>query len=367
MPNSEDMKCSFKLIAALALPLMLAACSGKTEKWGVNGKIDGAEGRMAYLESVNNGYWSAIDSVEVASDATFAFEQPRAEYPDIYRLTIDGRSVYFPIDSTETVNVAASLDGLDNSSVISGSVSADLMQKVNDRIAGALAASGNAAAAVADIQLKRDLAEMLQSNWGGIVAYYAINKTVGDQPLFDPASSFDRRVITAVANNIDESDPRANMLKNRSITNQNLYGSNRSIVVEETLFPEISLRDKDGNNRSLTEEWEKGKVMVLNFTVYGADESPAFNVILSEAYEKFKNSGMEIYQVVCDNDEYLWLNAAKNIPWISVYNAPAQAAQVLSRYNVGSVPTTFVISRDGQKIERVDDISKLQNVLAKFF
>lgn len=359
------MKITFRHIAVIALPLMLASCADKAEKWGVGGKIDGAEGRLAYLESVNNGHWSVIDSVEVGPDATFAFEMPRAEFSDIYRLTVDGRSLYFPIDSTETVNVAATLDGFDTSSTISGSISADLMQKINSRIDNAVAA-GSAISAVSDTLLKRDLAGMLQANWGGIVAYYTINKTVGNLPLFDPARSFDRRVINAVANNFAPSDPRANMLKNQSLANRNLYGSTRSIVVEEMLFPEISLRDKEGNTRSLIGEWEKGKVMVVNFTVYGADESPAFNLILSEAYNKYKDRGMEIYQVVCDNDEYLWLNAAKNIPWISVYNTPAQAAQVLSRYNVGSVPTTFVISRDGQKIERVEDISTLQNVLAKF-
>lgn len=360
------MKSSFRLISAVSLPLMLAACSDKADNWGVEGKIDGAEGKIVYLESVNNGHWSAIDSVEIASDATFAFEKPRAEFSDIYRLTVDGRSLYFPIDSTETVNVAATLVGFDTSSTISGSSSADLMQKVNRRIDSAVAA-GSAISAISDTLLKRDLAEMLQANWGGIVAYYTINKTVGNLPLFDPARSFDRRVINAVANNFASSDPRANMLRNRSLANQNLYGSTRSIVVEEMLFPEISLRDKEGNTRSLKEEWEKGKVMVVNFTIYGVDESPTFNLVLSDAYNKYKDRGMEIYQVVCDNDEYLWLNAAKNIPWISVYNAPAQAASVLSRYNVVSVPTTFVISRDGQKIERVEDISTLQNVLAKFF
>ncbi len=354
------------IVYAISAAALLSACSG-AERWKVEGKIDGAEDKVMYLESVNNGLWSVIDSVALAADGKFALEADRAMYPDVYRLSIDGRSIYFPIDSTETVTVAAAMADFDTAYTLSGSTSADMMNEVNARINKALAEGSDIAG---DSLLKRDIAGILQRDWGSIVAYYAINKSVGTTPLFDPALKFDRRIINAVANNYanNPDDPRAGMLRKATLNNRMLYeGAKKEMAVSEMLFPEIELKDKTGTPRSLTAEWEKGRVMVLNFTLYGAKESPAFNIALAEVYDRYKDQGLEIYQVVCDDDEYLWLNSAKNIPWISVYNAPSKAANALLRYNVGAVPTTFIISRDGQTLERVENLSDLKQAVAKFF
>ncbi|MDE7135791.1 MAG: AhpC/TSA family protein [Muribaculaceae bacterium] len=354
------------IVYAITAAALLSACSG-AERWKVEGKIDEAQDKVMYLESVNNGLWSVIDSVSLTADGTFSLAADRALYPDIYRLSIDGRSIYFPIDSTETVTIAATLPDFDTAYTLSGSTSAEMMNEVNARINKAIADGSDIAG---DSLLKRDVAGILQRDWGSIVAYYAINKSVGTTPLFDPSLKFDRRIINAVANNYanNPDDPRAAMLKKTTLNNRMIYeGTKKRMEVNEMLFPEIELKDKTGTPRSLTKEWEKGKVMVLNFTLYGAQESPAFNIALAEVYDRYKDQGLEIYQVVCDDDEYLWLNSAKNIPWISVYNAPAKAADALLRYNVGAVPTTFIISRDGRTLERVEKMSDLPQAVAKFF
>lgn len=354
------------IVYALSAAAMLSACSGP-EHWKVEGSVEGAEDKVMYLESVNNGLWSVIDSVALTADGKFAIEAQRALHPDIYRLTIDGRSLYFPIDSTETVTVSAAMPDFDASYTLSGSASAEMMNEVNARIAKAVASGSSIAA---DSLLKRDIASIIQRDWGSIVAYYAINKRVGSAPLFDPSQKFDRRIINAVANSYanNPDDPRAGMLKNASLSNRVIYeGVQSPVQANEILFPEIELKDRNGQARSLTKEWEKGRVMVLNFTVYGAKESPTFNIALADIYNRYKDQGLEIYQVVCDDDEYLWLNSAKNIPWISVYNVPSKSAETLMSYNVGAVPTTFIISRDGRKVERVENLSELSSAVAKFF
>lgn len=353
------------IIYTLSAASLLAACSG-TEKWSVDGNVNGAADKTIYLEVAHNGNWAVIDSASIGSDGSFNIKAPRPAYPEIYRLTIDGRSAYIPVDSTETLTLEATLDNFDNGYTVAGSPSADKLTAINRRVNQAVAAGSKISG---DSALKRDVANLLQNDWGGIVAYYAINKSVGSEALFDPSNSFDRRVINAVANiytSQSPDDPRTALLKNMSLTNRMMYGTSRQMKVEETLFPEIELNDQHGNPRSLTKEWEKGRVIVLNFTVYGAKESPAFNMALANLYRQYKDLGLEIYQVACDDDEYLWLDAAKNIPWISVYNLPSKAGNALLRYNVSSVPTTFVISRDGQSLQRVDDIDKLTSTVAKF-
>lgn len=362
-------KPNYKFILALGAVLVTAASCSTKEQWKVSGTIDGAAGETIMLETVDNGTWYAIDSIVATDGGSFSFAQDRRAFPDIYRITIAGRSLYFPIDSTETVTVSANITDFDLNYKISGSLSADMMQSVNDKISEAIARHGSQAIE-GDSILKRQVAEILQANWAGIVSYYAINKSVGDTPLFDPSRPFDRRIINAVANMYSTqrpNDPRTALLKNISLENRRTYytGAPSRVYANEIPFMELSLTDKDGTQRSLTEEWEKGKTIILNFILLNVPEAPAYNIALGRVYDEYKDRGVEIFQVGCDEDEFAWRSAAKNLPWITVYNTQKDGASNLMKYNVTSIPATFVISADGNKMERVDNVKDLSSVVTK--
>ena len=353
------------IIASAAIAL--AGCSGK-EQWKVAGSIYGAEGKTIVLESVNNGNWTAIDSATISDEGAFAINSDRQAHPDIYRLTVDGRSLYFPIDSVETINVETSLADFDTNYKLSGSRSADMMQAANDRIMASLKANGENTLPT-DSVLKRDLANLITADWTNIVSYYLINKTIGTTPLFDSSINFDRKIINGVANQYAQQlpdDPRTEMLKNRSLQNQRIYNSStgHKLYAEEIPFVDIALRDRDGNSRSLAEEWKKGKVIVLNFNSLTSEGAPAYNVRLSKIYDKFKDRGLEIYQVAVGDDEFAWSQAAKNLPWISVYQ-PSTDASALVSYNVAVIPTTFVIDRTGDTMTRVENVDQIESEVAK--
>lgn len=105
--------------------------------------------------------------------------------------------------------------------------------------------------------------------------------------------------------------------------------------------------------------------MILNFTAYATEWSPAFNVELNKVYEKYRQQGLEIYQVSVDENEYAWKQTAKNLPWITVLNNVAEGGKVLQQYNVGALPTTFVFNRNGELVQRVLDIDDLDSAVAK--
>ena len=128
---------------------------------------------------------------------------------------------------------------------------------------------------------------------------------------------------------------------------------------------EINLFDNAGKAHSLLELTESGKVVLLNFTAYTAEDSPAFNVALNKVYEKYHQQGLEIYQVSVDNDEYTWKQTAKNLPWITVLNNIADGGEVLNKYNVVSIPTIFLFNRNGELVSRVTDINTLDSEIAR--
>lgn len=353
--------------ASLAL-LAVTALSCSKAQWAVEGKIDGAAGKELILESASEtGNWYGIDTVTVAGDGSYRFSRMPQGHADIFRLRIGTETAYFPIDSIETVTLNGKYPGLATGYTLAGSDEALTMQRANQ-----LVDSASAANALADSNFKRELAKIVMRNPAGMTAYYTIFRHVGDTPLYDPAIKADNRIIGAVANafaNSRPADPRTKMLTALFLRNRPVNPAATpadTLVAVEISLPEIALRDAAGRMRSLTDEASKGKVVVLSFTAYSAAESPAINLALGKIYNANKANGLEIYQIGFDDDEYLWRQSAKNIPWIAVYNSSADGIDALRDYNVGALPATFVINRRGELVERVNDLSQLQAVVAKY-
>lgn len=359
------------IASSVLAALSLISCGEK--QWTVKGQIDGAEGKSIVLETSDNGWWYPIDTAEVKSSGSFSLGYKAKGYPDIYRLNLDGKKMYFPIDSLETVTVTTTADGFDRDYIISGSPAADMMMTIDRKVSDVVKAKGEAAVA-SDSLLKREIGSMLLSDPSGVVAYYIINKRVGNTLLYNPSNKSDLRIIGAVANAFTElrpNDPRTQYLKNMFLSNRRAMLPTESFVndtvyVNETPLIDIELSDYTGETHSLRELASQGKVVVLNFTLYGAEQSPAYNIELAKIYNKRKSSGFEIYQVSVDEDEFMWKQTAKNLPWITVYNSPVTGAANLVNYNVRTLPTMFVINRKGELVERVDDLSKLDAVLSKY-
>lgn len=342
-----------------AATILLAGCSS-SPKWKVDGHAtESAKGEKAYLQTAVNGQWTTIDSVAISDDLTYTFTGAAPKYPDIYRISIGDASVYFPIDSIDDITI-------DAAGRIAGSSSADMMQRINDLIANAPAPTPGSGF---DEATKREIAKVMAEDLGGIAAYYAINKSIGNTPLWNPANKFDKRIIGGVATQFmtrRPTDPRTALLQNAALTSLRLYSDNPGRVeAREIPFIEINLRDSKGSQQSLTELWSKNRVTILNFTLLTPAESAAYNKALNDVLEKYSGRGVAIYQVGCDDDEFAWEKAAANLPWTAVYSSPLHDAQTLVSYNIASLPTTFVISHDGERMERVDDIAKLDATVAR--
>ncbi len=357
------------IVPAVAFIALLTAtsCGKKSNQWSIDGRIDGADGQVMLLEASDNGRWYAIDSVELTKNGSFSFSHDATGYPDIYRLRLGEKTLYFPIDSIETVTVVTNANAFDSEYTLAGSESAEMLMQVDRRVMDVIARRG-AGAISTDSLLKRDLGTMLLGNPSGIVSYYIINKKIGGKSIFNPADKADLRVIGAVANAFNTyrpNDPRTSYLRN-------LYLSNRTVTARDTILAnevpifEINLMDDRGEHHSLEQLAKQGKVILLNFTAYSADGSPAYNRELNKVYEQYHDRGLEIYQVALDDDEYQWRQAAHNLPWITVLNPQSNGSKVLMDYNVSTIPTIFIINRQGEISERVDDISALASSVAKY-
>lgn len=360
-----------KLLLAAAT-VTLAACNS-TPQWQVKGTVEGGEGKFLALEASNGGIWYPLDTITLKSNGKFDFRHEAAGFPDVYRLTIDGQSIYFPVDSIETVTVSANVGNI-GSANISGTPLTEAFMAVDSLVNATVKRTGSVKAMVNDTEMKKRLAEIVLADPSGIVAYYVINKRVADTPLYNPAERSDLRIIGAVANSyitLRPNDPRTAYLRKLYLNNRPVkVGGEMSeaaknvIDATELSLIDIELLDPVGKKVKLSDVATDNNVVVLNFTALTAAESPEFNLALAKVYDQYKDRGLKIYQVSVDADEFAWRQSAKNLPWISVYNGANDMTPLL-RYNVGAIPLSFIIDH-GTIVERVADHSRLASSLGKY-
>lgn len=356
--------------ASAAAILALAASCHHTDGGQVSGTIADADGTRMALEGFNNGLWYVIDSLDVKEGGKFAYKADApAPYPEIMRLNMDGRSIYFPVDSVDHVTISTTAAGFGSAYTVTGSDDADRVRRI-DSIINASVASRGAAATRDDADLKKSLLTVALDAPTVMASYYLVNKSVDGKPLFNLSNRRDLTLFGAVAQRFRTEradDPRAAYLEQVFISAQRASrpATTTQIEVPEIKLFEIARQDERGRMQSLSELASKGGVVVLSFTAYGAETSPAYNVILNSVYEKYHKAGLEIYQIAFDSDETVWKQTATNLPWITVWNSTTDGNQPLIDYNVGAVPQTFVIDRSGSLTTRVSDPSQLEAAVAK--
>lgn len=355
------------ILAAAIAATMLSACGDNHTGWSIDGNIADADGATLAVETFSNGRWVVVDSVATDADGDFCYNAPApAPYPEIMRLSLDGSSIYFPVDSVDCLHVTTSRGDFAGNYTLEGSAQASAVRAV-DSIINAALATRPAAELVQDSLFKRQLFQHAFDEPSVITLYYVINKSVGGLPLYNIANNFDRRLYRAVAQRFSTErpdDPRTTYMV-QQVASLAAAGTTTTITVPETGLFDIVRYDVNGGRHSLAESVE-GKVTVLSFTSYELEASAAYNVLLNEQWEKHHAAGLEIFQVAFDADETMWRVRAANLPWTAVWNANADGTDILVQYNVGMLPMTFIIDRNGQLVERIADPTTLGDSLKKY-
>lgn len=375
----------YKIGIAASMLAVLVAC-GDNQGFKIKGKVSGAEGHTLYLSNVGLQRSAYIDSVELDADGDFEFTASRPESFDFYRLQLDkrGRQITLAIDSTETVEVVADADSFADSCAIAGSdesvrikelaaLELALQTQVDMLVKNSSPAIGETRKVIYNIidEFKKNICkEYIASRPDRPSAYYALYMRLNNAPLFDPLHNrFDSRCFSAVATGLNQKYPhsaRAAHLYNvalkgvratQPVTRDTIY-IDADNAANTGIF-DIKLPDIDGDSISLTSL--KGKVVMLDFTVYAEANISARNLELREIYDKYRSRGFEIFQISLDDNEHFWKTSADNLPWICVRDANGPSSYNAVLYRVDKLPTYFLINRANEVVLRdvqVEDIEK---------
>jgi peroxiredoxin len=342
--------------------IVLVGCS-KQPTFVVSGTLTNAQDQTIYLEHTALLGTTIVDSCVIDVDGNYSLMATAPTYPDFYRLRVGTRSLPLAIDSIEHVQVTTSLDSLSYTLNIQGSEVSVQMAQLR---------------AIARIATREELRlqtrKLILDNPRSLAAYYAVFLKQNGLPIWDMAEASDRRMYQAVATSYNLWMPEYNRTKalynqvleymqaERSLRSQ--LAAQQLIAESENAFLDITLPDAKGEMQSLSQY--RGKVIVLDFSSTEMDQYVAYNFELRELYNQYHKRGLDIYSVSIDRNQLAWEDATENLPWTTVRAYENDAVQVLTQYNVQSLPTLFLFDRDGNVQGRFTDFNALEVDINKY-
>ena len=374
---------STRLLTVLGLCMFFLSACNNSSDFTVKGVVAGADGQLMYLENVGISNVVTLDSIKLAPGGKFKFTEKRPEYPDFYRLRLNNQLINFAVDSTETISFVAdagtfatsySVEGSENSKAIKAITLAQLdanqaisrlRKEYEDKmISDTTYRMKVLAAADAYKEVAR---KYIYSAPMSTAAYFALFQQIDGLLFFDLYDRKDVKAYGAVATSYNHTypeSPRSKHLYNLTLQSMKVLRAQRpvdysNVETKEISFLDIELPDVRGEVVKLSTV-APGKVVLINFTAYQTEWSPALNMALGELYAKYHDQGLEIYQVSLDSDFHFWRNGASNLPWVTVHDPQSVYSQVAGLYNVKQLPALFILDRKGNLVKRVEDVKKLE-------
>ena len=374
---------STRLLTVLGLCMFFLSACNNSSDFTVKGVVAVADGQLMYLENVGISNVVTLDSIKLAPGGKFKFTEKRPEYPDFYRLRLNNQLINFAVDSTETISFVAdagtfatsySVEGSENSKAIKAITLAQLdanqaisrlRKEYEDKmISDTTYRMKVLAAADAYKEVAR---KYIYSAPMSTAAYFALFQQIDGLLFFDLYDRKDVKAYGAVATSYNHTypeSPRSKHLYNLTLQSMKVLRAQRpvdysNVETKEISFLDIELPDVRGEVVKLSTV-APGKVVLINFTAYQTEWSPALNMALGELYTKYHDQGLEIYQVSLDSDFHFWRNGASNLPWVTVHDPQSVYSQVAGLYNVKQLPALFILDRKGNLVKRVEDVKKLE-------
>ena len=350
----------------VAAALLMALSSCQSTKVKISGRFVGSEADMVYLEQTSALNQMLIDSVKLSEDGNFMLNLDKVSAtPSLYHIVYEGNRIPLLLQGGDHITVSSAGNALRNYTV-EGSEESELLHEFNHSyVEGVIALNELMSRLTADDlsdderqklaveytkqknEIKQNQLRFIIENKDRIAAVYALYQRLpGDVNLFNGNSDviYYRTVAEAIAESYPESlylpllrSQIARMDAQISLLSQ----------VKTMNFPEIAMPDMYGNEQKLSAL--EGKVILLHFWSAAVGNSNSFNADLKKVYEKYHDQGLEIFQVAVDTSKALWINTVQDqqLPWISVCDLLGEASPVVGAYNVSSLPSNYLISRDG--------------------
>ncbi len=373
-----------------ATVLLMSSCQDK--KANISGSFVCESNKMIYLEQLTLGTKMIIDSTQISKRGTFDFTYKFIKNTDpvFLNLRVGTQHMSLLVEPGEDINVESHSNFVRNYK-ITGSHGSELVQQLNQNMSNTYlkidslyslynAADDDERRKGLLVEISKKYVEQKQNNikflvtnptsLASLMALYQqmpngirIFSEEGDLPYYKLiADSLSSRYPTSL-------NVKSLMKDVQEYSSSNKVKDMLTTTMSDTPvgMPDIVVDDMYDKPHRLSDL--KGKVVLLTFWSAQAGNSNILNRELLDVYNKYSTDGFEIFQVSLDTSKAAWVKALmdQKLPWINVCDFHGAASSAAVTFNVRSVPTNYLISREGDIIGKNiwgdDLLRKLQEAL----
>jgi peroxiredoxin len=360
---------------AITMALISVSCN-HSNKAHIEGEILGFTPKYVYLTEYNLTFEKIIDSIKVSPKGKFKLNIKLSQ-PQLYKVYVPGNSfAWLLLSPGEKARLKFICGPNTNTYEIEGSqysqqikelnTRLELSQKILDSLQKSFIIIPSSEVTKKDsliLQYKRVIDDQrkfslnfilknLRSPASIIALYQQFNDSL--YVFYKPT---DLQYVKILSDTLSKYYPESNIVKalyadrNRLLSQyqelrrRNSFYSLSNAKVRS--FPEINLRDINGNMVSLTSSVDR--LMLLTFWTPASTDCQTVMNSISSLYHKYHSKGLDLYSVALFDDEGYWKNALMKLrlPGIQVIDPMAESSVAASVYNVSHLPYTVLITRDG--------------------
>ncbi|KAF0238211.1 MAG: alkyl hydroperoxide [Prolixibacteraceae bacterium] len=369
------------------LTVVFSSCQ-KNNGFSISGKISNSEGDTIYLEELHVSTRKPVAKVKIDENGEFEFKGTTT-IPTYYLLLLsDNNFITLLVDSVENVFIEADAANFGKEYVVQGSLGSIQIKELNEHLNRTerkldslqqlnnlyknnaeypeLRARWNQEYATLIEEQSKFSTSFVLNNPFSMASVYALYQKYRDQSYVIR----DLQTMRTAASALNAIYPNSTLVKAlyentlQFLRDEKAVQMKRFIEQEGVNSPDILLPDTSGKEIALTSL--RGKVVLLHFWMAEDQGSRVLNSLLVEAYQKYKSTGFEIYQVNLGVNRSEWIDAIDEdkLKWINVGDLEGSTKARLS-YNVQSIPFNYLLDREGKIVAKNLTGSDLDKTLAK--
>lgn len=363
-----------KSLFLIVIPALLIACGGDVNNTAlISGTIQNGGGKTMYLDDINGAQSVRIGTVKINNDETFTYTG-KIKQKGFYKLGLSPSNyIVLVLDSTEHVNLEAVADSLILNYKVSNSAENEQMNKFYNLEMGMGVKFDSLSLIFKNLKATDSTLKNIDSVARALDKSYL---EFGRKNALAVKSIIEKNP-TAFANlyganmlNPDEHMPTLDKLAQdlkKTYTNSfhvdnfvaRIEASKKTAIGAPA--PEITMLNPAGERVSLSSL--KGNLVLVDFWASWCLPCRKENPNVVKLYNKYKDKGFTVFSVSLDTDKDAWLGAIKKdgLTWTHVSDLAGWKSIAPVLYNFNSIPTTYLIDRQGKILNRNlrgDDLEK---------
>ncbi len=343
----------------------------------IRGRLEDGRNHSLFVQNISSDRFITIDTLKIDSDDSFSV-RIKVDYPGFYSVTNeDGKGITFTAYGNDTVNIDGKYYNF-RDFILDGSHDLRQITLLNQKTQEFLRKIDTFAAITNDSirspdythikmgidreyksafgELRDYSLDFIRRNKGSLVTLLALSNQLGPRfYVFHPVNDMDLflRTDSVLYGQYPDNEP-VKALHTQMITIRNQYAATENINSNFAVGqrpPEIDLPSPEGKKIALSSM--RGKIVLVDFWASWCPPCRQENPNLVETYRKFHPKGFEIYQVSLDKDRENWVSAIRNdhLDWIHVSDLKYWNSMVVPLYNISSIPSNYLLDRDGKIID----------------